>query len=189
MRRSAGALTVVLALGALVPACASSRADSPRCASKDDPWILVAQAVPSATYLPCMRTLPTGWTVTGSRVERGSYSAWLDSDRAGVHALRVALTPTCDVSDAVEIPVPDAPRGVRTYEQPISLPPSFSADRFLTFAGGCITYEFRFSMPAPATAALEVRQALGVRPREDVRRALAQIGLTLCGAGAPPCPG
>jgi hypothetical protein len=189
VRWSAGPLLLLLALAVSTPACASSGSDAPQCATEDDPWILVAEAVPSATYLPCIRTLPTGWMVTGSRIERGSYTAWLDSDRAGVHAVRVTLTRSCDVSDAVHVPVPDAPPDVRTYEQPISLPPNFSADRFLTFPGGCITYEFRFSMPAPATAALEVQQALGVRPREDVRRALAKLGLTLCGAGTPPCPG
>ncbi len=179
----------VLALAALIPACSSSGSDAPPCGAQDDPWLLVAQSVPSATYLPCVRTLPTGWMLTGSRIERGSYTAWLDSDRAGVHAVRIGLTPTCDVSDAVEIPVPDSAPGIRTYERPLGLAPNFSADRFLRFPGGCITYEFRFSMPAPATAALEVQQALGVRPREDVRRALEKIGLTLCGAGAPRCPG
>jgi hypothetical protein len=176
-------------LAALAPACASAGDATPICSREDDPWLLVAQSVPTATYLPCVRTLPTGWMVTGSRVERGSFTAWLDSDRAGVHALRITLTRACDVSRAVEIPVPDAPPGVRTFEQPISLPPSFAADRFLTFPGGCVTYAFRFSMAAPATLALEVQQALGVRPRADVRRALERLGLTLCGAGAPPCPG
>jgi hypothetical protein len=182
-------LAVMLTLAVLAPACSSSRAAAPKCDAEDDPWILVAQTVPSATYLPCLRALPTGWSISGFQIERGSYTAWLDSDRAGARAVRIRLTRTCDVSNAVEIPVPDAPPGVRTYEQPIALPPAFAADRFLRFPGGCITYEFRFSMPAPAAAALEVQQALGVRPREDVRRALARIGLTLCGAGAPPCPG
>jgi hypothetical protein len=189
VRPAARSLAVLLTLAGLAPACASSRAAAPQCDVEDDPWILVAQTVPSATYLPCVRALPTGWTVNGFRMERGSYTVWLDSDRAGARAVRIRLTPTCDVSNAVEIPVPDAPPGVRTYEQPIALPPTFANDRFLTFRGGCITYEFRFSMPAPATAALEVQQALGVRSREDIRRALARVGLTLCGAGAPPCPG
>jgi hypothetical protein len=189
VRRTRRLLLAGVVVAAVAPACSPVDPHAPSCGVKSDPWILLAQSVPSATYLPCVGALPTGWRLTGSRVERGSYTAWVDSDRAGIRALRITLTRTCDVSRAVEIPVADAPPGVRTFEEPISLPPRFAADRFLTFEGGCVTYAFRFSMPAPATLALEVLQALDVRPREDVRRALARIGLTLCGAGAPPCPG
>jgi hypothetical protein len=179
----------VLVAAAVVPACSPRDVNVASCGEESDPWILIAQSVPSATFLPCVGRLPAGWIVSGARIQRGSYTAWLDSDRAGPHALEIRLTPTCDVSRAVEIPVADAPTGVRTFEQPMSLSPQFAADRFLTFDGGCITYAFRFTMDAPATLAFEVQQALDVRPREDVRKALDALGIELCGAGAPPCPG
>jgi hypothetical protein len=189
MRRGVRSLIVAALLAVLAPACATTETDAPSCTVRSDPWILLAQSVPTATYLPCIRHLPTGWMVSGSRIERGSYTAWLDSDRAGVHAVSITLAPACDVSQSHEVSTPDAPPGIRTFEHPISPAPSFAADRFLTFDGGCIEYAFRFSTPAPATTALEVEQALGVRPREDVRTVLARLGLTLCGAGAPPCVG
>jgi hypothetical protein len=188
VRRHIALVVVAVAVSAAVPACSSTTAVVAPCGHEDDPWIIIAQSVPSATFLPCVQELPTGWMVTGSRVERGSYTAWLDSDRAGIHALEIRLTRTCDVSRAVEIPVANAPTGVRTFEQPMNLSP-FVANRFVTFEGGCITYSFRFTTDAPATLALEVQQALDVRPREDVRRVLERLGLRLCGAGAPPCPG
>jgi hypothetical protein len=124
-----------------------------------------------------------------SLFENGSYTAWLDSDRAGPNAVEIRLTRTCDVSQAVEVRVPDAPTGVRTFEQPISLSPDFAADRYITFEGGCVTYAFRFASGAPATLALEVQQALDLLPRSDIRRFVEGFGLKLCGAGAPPCPG
>ena len=188
MRRRAIAALGLLAATVALPACSSASADAPPCGVPANPWILVAQTVPTATFLPCVGELPTGWTVTAARFEPGSYSVWLDSDRAGMHALEVDLTPSCDTKGAVEVPAVDVPPGVRVYEKPIELSP-FRADRYLTFAGGCVTYAFRFGGGAPPVLALEVQQALDVTARGAVRRALAALGLVLCGAGAPRCPG
>jgi hypothetical protein len=188
-RRRAALVALVLAAG--LPACSAGGSGAPPCGPSGNRWIAVvaAQAVPSATFLPCIRPLPPGWTLSGSRLERGSYTAWLDSDRAGIHAVQIRLAPACDVSRAVEIPAVDAPVGVRIFEQPLTLSPAFSADRYVTFEGGCVTYAFRFAGEAPATLALEAQQALGIVPRADIRRFVARYGLVLCGAGAPPCPG
>src|SRR5207253_1051072 len=53
--------------------------------------ILMAQAVPSATRLPCIATLPSGWTFGGADMQRGRARFWLDSDRAGARAIVVTL--------------------------------------------------------------------------------------------------
>src|SRR4029079_879820 len=60
--------------------------------------VLQAQAVPSATLLPCIGTLSTGWTYAGSDVVNGDSTFWLDSDRAGIHAVEVSLTPSCSTA-------------------------------------------------------------------------------------------
>lgn len=189
MRRRISAAWLVVAVVGVLPACAATVPDVPTCGEPNNQSVLAAQSVPSATFIPCVGRLPNGWTIAGSRFERGSYTAWLDSDRAGIHALDVTLTRTCDVSAAIEIPTVDDPLGVRTFEEPIGLAPRFAANRYLTFPGGCLTYRFRFSQPASATVALEAQQAFHVVPRSTVRRSVAEIGLVLCGAGAPPCPG
>jgi hypothetical protein len=190
VRRVRG-VVVVLVAAAVLPACATAGAQAPPCAREGNRWtlVLVAQSAPSATFLPCIATLPTGWTLTSTRFERGSYTAWFDSDRAGVRALEIHLASRCDVGGAVRIPAADAPTGVRTFEEPLALSPAFSADRYLVFAGGCVTYSFRFQPSAPATLALEVQQSLGLVPRSAVRRFVEPYGLDLCGAGAPPCVG
>jgi hypothetical protein len=182
---SLAALVVVLAS----PACSSTDADAPPCGRPGNQWILAAQTVPSATFLPCVDELPTGWVVSAARFERGSYTAWFDSDRAGPRALELTLAPSCETSGAVQVPAVDVPPGVRVLEKPISLSPRFEADRYLTFDGGCITQRYRFASDAPATLALEVQQSLDVVARGVIRRALGRFGLDLCGAGAAPCPG
>ena len=72
---------------------------------------------------------------------------------------------------------------VRTYD----LEP-FTADRYFLFPGGCVTYRYRFAVGAEATLALEADQAITFGLRSAlVERVEDEFGLTLCGAGAPPC--
>src|SRR5205807_10583778 len=105
--------------------------------------ILSAQAVPSAALLPCITTLPSGWSIDGADIASGEASFWLDSDRAGPRAVTVTLTAACDTAGARQIPS-DQP-GTRRFKRPLSLVPQFSSLHFYTFPGGCVTYEFRFS--------------------------------------------
>ena len=189
MTRRLAASLAALVVVVVAPACSASGADAPPCGRPGNQWIVAAQTVPSATFLPCVGELPTGWIISAARFERGSYTAWFDSDRAGTRALELSLTRSCDTSGAVGVPAVDVPPGVRILEKPISLSPRFEADRYLTFAGGCITQRYRFTAGAPATLALEVQQSLDIVARGVIRRALQPFGLDLCGAGAAPCPG
>jgi hypothetical protein len=151
--------------------------------------IVGAQAVPSATLLPCIVALPTGWTFSGWYARNDAFGFFLDSDRAGIHAVEVELTAGCDTGSAVEVPPSADEAGTHRFEQPISLPPNYSADRYYTFEGGCVVYRYRFANADDPALALEADQALGFRPRSVIVRHLDEIGLQLCGAGAPPCPG
>ena len=56
-----------------------------------DVMILMAQAVPSASSVPCVASLPAGWTLGAVAVERGRGEFTLDSDRAGKKAVVVTL--------------------------------------------------------------------------------------------------
>jgi hypothetical protein len=175
----------------LLPACGGTYLHQPTCTGKDESaLVLAAQAVPSATMVPCINEFPAGWTYSGLRTRSGAFTFWLDSDRAGPRAAEITLTRTCDVTRAVEVTVGAGVPGVRTFEEPISLPPRFQANRYMTFPGGCVTYAFRFAQGAEATLALEVEQSLGFVGRADLANKVDQeTGLTLCGTGSQPCPG
>ena len=151
--------------------------------------VLMAQAVPSATSVPCIASLPVGWADGGTRVRQEQVTFWLDSDVAGRHAVEVNLRPTgaCDVTDAA--PVPSQEVGMRQFEQPERLPPGLRSTRSYLFAGGCVTYRFAFAEGATPALMFEVDQALAFQPRAAlVDRVRDDTGLALCGAGAP-CPG
>jgi hypothetical protein len=186
--RRAAVAAVLVAASACAPGVARV---APACAAGDDRFfVLAAQAVPTATLLPCVNVLPAGWRFEGVLVESGEARMWLESDRAGIRAVEAILTRQCSTSDAVEVdPAPDE-AGTRRFEEPISLTPAYVADRYYVFEGGCITYRYRFVAGAAPTLALEADEALSFTPRSlYVDRVREEFGLTLCGAGAPPCEG
>jgi hypothetical protein len=152
--------------------------------------VLLAQAVPSATSLPCVATLPAGWTLGVVRIHNGRGTFWLDSDRGGDYAVAATLLPRerCDVSDATEVQSDQV--GMRRFEQPLRLPPHLHSIRTYLFPGGCITYRFAFSGTDTAALMFDAENALDFEPREQlVDLVQDRSGLSLCGARAPRCPG
>jgi hypothetical protein len=69
--------------------------------SQPEPLWLQAQAVPSASLIPCVRTSP-GWSVADATARNGWSGFTLDHDRAGRGVMVVRLTPACDPVGATE---------------------------------------------------------------------------------------
>lgn len=197
MKRWVRFAALALAAG-LSAACGGPQVDSeapwpysevrPDCTGGDKIFVLAAQAVPSATLLPCLDDLLSGWDYNGSETINGRFRFWLDSDRAGIRSVEVALVPECDVSNSVEVNAGVDEAGTRRFEEPLSLEPAFAANRFYTFPGGCVRVQYRFGV-AESTLVLEADQAIGFRSRQEIVDRVAGEGLVLCGAGAPACPG
>jgi len=152
----------------------------PECGT-DHAMILMAQAVPTAVRLPCIATLPSGWTFGGAEFQTGRARFWLDSDRAGARAVVVTLAPACGLTGAQEVPS-DEP-GARRFEAPTSLHP-FRDRRSYLFRGGCVSYD----LSAPGQSSMVVfaaDSALSFIPRSAlVTFVERQEDLPLCGAGA-----
>jgi hypothetical protein len=152
--------------------------------------ILMAQAVPQATSVPCVAALPAGWQMGSLDIRRGRAAFWLDSDRAGQHAIKATLRPPgdCVVTDAIEVPSDEV--GTRRFERPEQLRPRLLATRYYVFNGGCVTYQFDFRIEADGVLLFAIDNALGFQPRDALVDAVqAETDLRLCGAGAPRCPG
>ena len=161
----------------------------PECGT-DRLMVLVAQSVPSATSVPCIASLPAGWSVGTVNVDSDKTQFWLSSAVAGGHAVEVSLLPPekCSVDDSTEVPSDEA--GMRRFEQPEQLPPDLKVTRTYLFAGGCVTYEFAFQGGASTSLVFEADQALAFESRADLVAEVAdRTDLSLCGAVAPPCSG
>ena len=152
-------------------------------------FVLMAQSVPSATLIPCIESFPAGWSYGGSEVSNTVARFWLESDRGGRHAVEVSLEASCRITGAIDVTNSTSEGGVRVYVNEFDLHP-FSANKYFVFPGGCVIYRYRFGPDAEATLALEADEAVTFGLRTVlVAQVQEELGLTLCGAGAPPCVG
>jgi hypothetical protein len=181
----------VVASGMVVSGCAASHYQQVSCSgpSRQSIFLLEAQAVPSATLIPCILPLPGGWSYGGAQVRSGLARFWLDSDRAGTHAAEVRLTRACDVAGATEFSLRSPPAGLRGYEE-LTTRQRPASVRYLVFTGGCVTERLSFTRQSAPALYDQADQFLGFTPRTVyVHGVRDDEGLTLCGADAPPCPG
>ena len=187
-----GALLVGSQIAALLAPGNSNTADvngSPECGT-NNLMVLFAQSVPSATSVPCIASLPAGWSAGGVRVDSDKTRYRLDSAVAGTRAVEVTLLPPakCSVEGATEVPSDEA--GMRRFERPEQLPPDLKVTRTYLFEGGCVTYEFAFEGDASTSLVFEADQALAFESRSElVAEVSDKTDLSLCGALAPPCSG
>jgi hypothetical protein len=181
--RAAGATAVLLPVVALLlTACSSDGAsvslEVPGCSVGDDEAaangvVLMAQSVPSASWVPCVNGLPLGWDFAGLDARSGSARFWLDSDRDGHHAIEVRLASTCDTDGATAVPTDR--EGLSRLERVTQVTPDYHGRRFYLFEGGCITVvltlagEFRGEPLALASQDIGVvdRETLAAQVREE----------------------
>jgi hypothetical protein len=129
--------------------------------------VLLAQSVPSASFVPCLATMPLGWHVGELEARDDGARFWLDSDRDGVHALEVQFTDGCDTSGATEIPSDRA--DMRRFEEVSQLSPQYVGRRWYVFEGGCVAVLFRLSGRDRTEPLAVATQAIGAVSRERLR--------------------
>jgi tRNA A-37 threonylcarbamoyl transferase component Bud32/membrane-associated phospholipid phosphatase len=141
------------------------------CADLEPQWLL-AQSVPSASLVPCLRSLPAGWTVAQVTVNNGRSVIPLSHDRAGAGVLVVRLTAACDTRGATEVRSDRAQ--VRRYQRIDRLGPRFEATRFDRFPGGCVTAQADAPAAYRAEITGELSAILGYTTRQTLEQALEQ---------------
>jgi hypothetical protein len=151
----------------LTPSCETNRT-----------MILMAQAVPSAEQLPCIRSLPLGWRVSGVTIVRGRATFELldtGEDRGGGGHIRLAI------AQGLEDPTVDV---TLTPTCPATVDPTIQA---IEVEGGCVSYH---AVPAGAgpVPSFDPDAGLSFVPRSQLVAFVERDeDMILCGAGAP-CP-
>lgn len=133
--------------------------------------VLMAQAVPSSTLIPCVNAVPAAWrhgevSVRTGRAQFAFASTSVDSPESV--PLTVELTATCDVTGATEVPT-DEP-GTRRWERLESVTPAYVGERFYVYDGGCTTLRFALSGQDQVQAVGESSLAVGFVTRDSVRK-------------------
>jgi membrane-associated phospholipid phosphatase/tRNA A-37 threonylcarbamoyl transferase component Bud32 len=173
-------LLVVFAAGAFsLSLFFPSRGDvsTPSC-DANRTMIVMAQAVPTAEQLPCIRSLPLGWSLTGATIVRGRATfELLVMSGGGGSGTGVQLqlgsggaSPVVDVTLTLTCPATSGDPKIQTIDVP----------------GACVTY--RSSLPAGVGPVPSFGPGGGLSyvPRSQLVTFVDQEeDLVLCGAGAP----
>ena len=175
----AGCATAALMAG--LGACARSQ-PPPECEAGRR-LALVAQAVPSATFVPCVvdeDERPAGWSFGTLDVENDVARFWLNSDRAGLRAVKVEFTESCDVKGATRSSTEDrddVERHVRVSTVSVRLEGTI----YDVFDGGCVSYGFDFERDQGENELFQDFQTMtSLFPRAELRGDLgADLGLEL----------
>jgi tRNA A-37 threonylcarbamoyl transferase component Bud32/membrane-associated phospholipid phosphatase len=145
--------------------------DNVGCSDLEPLW-LMAQSVPSASLVPCVRSLPVGWTVANVAVNDGRSVLTLDHDRAGDGALVVRLTAACAPSGAVGGPSSNA--DVRHFQRIESRAGQFAATWYDQFPGGCVTTRLHLTTDPNGEFAAQAPHVLGFTTRAALGEALSR---------------
>jgi membrane-associated phospholipid phosphatase/serine/threonine-protein kinase RIO1 len=120
--------------------------------------ILFAQAVPSASKVPCVDHLPIGWSVTSASVHDGFASFGLNVGSGATPAVIVSLTPACEEGAGISIDL----------------------------GGACVTYHS--TLPFGTTGEPTLADGISFTSRRElVDFVESQYDQKLCGLGVP-CP-
>jgi hypothetical protein len=129
--------------------------------------VLMAQSVPSASWIPCLRTaLPLGWGFFHLAARDGEARFWLDSDRDGQKAIEVSLEPSCDTAGATRIA--SDREGMQRFERVRMTTPRYEGERYYVFDGGCITFTFRLTGESRGEALALATQSVGAISRDTL---------------------
>jgi hypothetical protein len=137
--------------------------------------VLMAQAVPTATQLPCVEVdnLTAEWSIRDVFVRNGRARFALDSiHQLEHHAVVVVLERTCRFGKVTRVPS-DHP-GIQRYQEVTEILPGreFRGAIYYLFRGGCVTYRLDFRGGEQARPLGDVVLALGFVPRDAVAAAL-----------------
>jgi tRNA A-37 threonylcarbamoyl transferase component Bud32/membrane-associated phospholipid phosphatase len=153
------------------PALTPTRVGNLACTELEPQWLL-AQSVPSASLVPCLRPLPAGWMVGNVTVNNGRSVIPLNHDRAGTGVLVLRLTAHCDPQGATQI-TSNQPQ-VRRYQRTNRLTPGFEATHFDLFPGGCVTAQAAVPAANRAEIISDLPTILDYTTRQALQQALDQ---------------
>ena len=133
--------------------------------------VIMAQSVADAELIPCLESMPVGWTLSSIEVKYTGTHLTFDLDRGGMGAVEVIFTSHCDTSGADMLPSDEEP--AELWEEPARLGARYTANRYYVFDGGCVTYDF--DLPQDDTLLGQAFVALTFKPRDEIERAYNEI--------------
>ena len=127
---------------------------------------VLAQAVPTAAYVPCIADEESPWRFTSLTVKRGRARLSLVYIDPSGRSARVELRRSCDITGASEQPPEAGEPDVQHYRRASTLSPRLAGVDYAVFEGGCVTTEFDLPRNADASERLlDLDTTVGLYPR------------------------
>lgn len=164
-------------LAVVLGSCSPAASGVPPCEAGER-LAIVAQSVPGASYIPCIRALSAGWTAKHFDAARGHTRFTLTSGATGARPVAVFYSAACSVTGGA----PAMPRaeGVRTSVQLRSISPRYAGTIADVFPGGCVTYTFDFARGPHIVLIDDLEHIVGLFSRQDLRLQLHhQLGVEI----------
>jgi hypothetical protein len=137
--------------------------------TQPEPLWLEAQSVPSASMVPCVQSMPTGWRLDTANARNG-WSRFTLTDNLDGSRVVVRLSATCDITGATQRPS-DQP-GTQRYERIEPRDSGPVTTWHTAFHGGCVTAQLHPNSDANPTFANEAASALGFTTRDALQQEL-----------------
>ena len=132
--------------------------------------ILLAQSVPTAAALPCLRESPADWTLAAFEPRKGSAHLGLTDSNDSMR-FDTDVVSHCDPGAAAESPSEQP--GMRRYSQIRSSGGRYRLDRYYVAPGACVAFHFDGGGSHADRSAEDVMTAFGFITRDDIDRGLA----------------
>ena len=134
---------------------------------------VLAQAVPTAAYVPCIADEDSPWRFSSLTVEQGRARLSLVYIDPEGRSARVQLTRRCDTSGASEQPPEAGQADVENYRRASTLSPRRAGVDYAVFQGGCVTTEYDLPRNADASERLlDLDTTVGLFPRSRLSEEL-----------------
>jgi len=128
--------------------------------------VLLAQSVPTASAVPCLRSEVGDWVVTGFDVQDGQNRLELSHRYGDEDTVTIESAASCDLHGARE--VSSQLDGVRRYDRELTEAGRYANETYYVYRGGCTWLHFSVSGAGASLRAAEVAGALGFVSRDDL---------------------
>jgi hypothetical protein len=139
--------------------------------------VLMAQAVPSARFVPCVDAYPAGWTLASFDARTGKVVMTFDSDRAGLAALTVTFVGTCHPEGSTKLSDELGVTDLR--EKVLGSKPNYKVRRYYTFRGGCMIFGLDFRSGTNPTLTTDPSVMVHLIERATIEAQVEKLGFTL----------
>jgi hypothetical protein len=142
-----------------------------RCEQHDTPsgmLVLVAQSVPTASAVPCVRGQAGRWTMAELTVRDGSAVIVFGYQYGGPDRVTIEVRPTCDVGDAKEVSSVHA--GTTRYNLERERAGRYANEIYYVYDGACTSLRFDLAPVGADLRGAEFLAALGFVTRDELDR-------------------